>query len=232
MKKIFTLLFIVSSFYLEAQTVSFTTNDSLHLEDIATTSGASFEHKTYVQNDVISSVEVLWEIDSAYYPSAWESSMCDNEICVDIAVQDNNVFTLASSGETGELKMGYLPNSTSGDAYVRVRVKADGTTDAYIYMIYTASITVDISSGISTIDASSMRIFPNPVMNNINVNFDDNLDVTSASIYNVIGKKVKTVSLTSNQNSINTSNLENGMYIIKIHTKDNSVFHTQTFVKK
>jgi hypothetical protein len=99
-------------------------------------------------------------------------------------------------------------------------------------MIYTTKIEMDIESGISTIDASSLSIFPNPVMNHVNVNFDSNLEVNLATIYNVIGKKVKTVVLANTQNSINTSDLENGVYIIKIHANDQSIFHTQTFVKK
>jgi hypothetical protein len=119
MRKIFTLLLIASTFCLKAQTVSFTTSDSLHLEETVTSSDATLEHKTYVENDIFSSAEVKWEIDSAFYPSEWEASLCDNEICVDILVQDTNIFTLAS-GEMGELKMGYIPNETAGISYVRV----------------------------------------------------------------------------------------------------------------
>ncbi|MFT4645161.1 MAG: hypothetical protein ACI8ZX_001573 [Planctomycetota bacterium] len=231
MRKVFTILFIASTFCLTAQDVTLTTNDSLHLEETVTELNASFEHKTYVESNMFSTAEVKWEIDSAFYPSEWEASLCDNEICVDIAVQDTNIFTLAASA-TGELKMGYIPNETAGNAYVRVRIKAEGSTEEYLYMIYTANIEVDIESGISTIDASSLSIFPNPVIDQVNVNFDSNLEVNLATIYNVIGKKVKTVALADTQNSINTSDLEKGIYIIKIHAKDQSIFHTQTFVKR
>jgi len=88
-----------------------------------------------------------------------------------------------------------------------------------------------LTSGISEFPSitNQMRIYPNPVKSNLNIRL--NSDPTSYIqfyIYDVSGKKLKTVSNTDYQKSeiqhfsVDISNLKNGVYFVKCITKNAS----------
>lgn len=62
-------------------------------------------------------------------------------------------------------------------------------------------------------------IYPNPCANNLSINLptESQINETSvAKIYNLLGEVVKEVKLTSTNQIIDTQNLENGVYFIKV----------------
>lgn len=71
----------------------------------------------------------------------------------------------------------------------------------------------------------NFTIYPNPVSNVLNILLDK--DFKNAEIFNLLGQKVKE----SNTKQIDVSNLENGVYLIKVTTLLNE-FITKRFVKK
>ncbi len=77
--------------------------------------------------------------------------------------------------------------------------------------------------------SDGLQIYPNPVREILNVKFnvDEN---TRAEIYTVNGNLVKTVQLTEEVSNIDVSNLNSGVYIIKVVNNDQSVFNR--FIKE
>ncbi|MEN8776823.1 MAG: T9SS type A sorting domain-containing protein [Polaribacter sp.] len=73
---------------------------------------------------------------------------------------------------------------------------------------------------------ASVKLFPNPASNLLKITAQD--DIQSATIYNVIGKKVKTIS--NNFDNIDVSDLNSGVYLIK-YTINNAV-GTSKFIKQ
>lgn len=231
MKNIFTLTFITFSFVAFSQSISLTTADSIHLEQVTTSLNDVLEHKTDVKSEVFGSAEVLWKIDSIYYPSAWELSLCDIETCPIITdTTGTNTFTLAGKA-TGELKMGYTPNGVSGTSYVRVGIVVEGTTDSVIYMVYTAKITADITAIKGTSEGYGFSLYPNPASNKLNLTIKDYSEIQKIAIYNVIGKEVSNFKINENLKTIDLSSFNNGVYIVKIFDKNGQSF-SQSFVKK
>ena len=76
------------------------------------------------------------------------------------------------------------------------------------------SFTID-NTNINEINANNKesQIYPNPTSNLINI---DNAANSNIEIYNILGEKVKTVANSMDKTSIDVSDLNNGMYIIKI----------------
>lgn len=76
---------------------------------------------------------------------------------------------------------------------------------------------------------NSTSIYPNPASNNINISYKGNEQVR-ATLFNLTGKMITSVDLQKGVNSINISQLTNGIYFIKLD--GGSVHTTHKFVKQ
>ena len=96
---------------------------------------------------------------------------------------------------------------------------------------YVDDISVTMKAGASTLSTvyhsieDAKVIFPNPVLDVLNYKTKD---VLSASVYNLLGQKIKEQRATG---SIQIANLKKGIYILNLKTKDGSVY-SEKFVKK
>ena len=59
-------------------------------------------------------------------------------------------------------------------------------------------------------------LYPNPVSNEININFPKSIDNADFSLYNVLGNKILQEKITSTSNKIDVSDLASGLYIASI----------------
>lgn len=91
---------------------------------------------------------------------------------------------------------------------------------------YNGAIYKTINGGISTglsnnIEKNSYSIFPNPTSDFITLNIDNltNKDLTF-NIYNMTGNLVKSEMLQQNNQQINIRDLNNGIYMVEIKTKE------------
>lgn len=85
---------------------------------------------------------------------------------------------------------------------------------------------VDLPTGISDNNESRTTIYPNPATNVLNVVSEK--EIQMVEIYNVEGQLVKTID--GNVNSIGISELNNGIYFVKIRTENGTATHK--FIKK
>lgn len=79
--------------------------------------------------------------------------------------------------------------------------------------------------GSESFSQNTIKVYPNPVTDWIY--FDSENPIQTVEIYNLQGQKI----ITSNQHSINTSELPSGMYLLKI-TDENNLKFTQKIIKK
>ncbi|XMO86616.1 T9SS type A sorting domain-containing protein [Algibacter sp. AS12] len=63
---------------------------------------------------------------------------------------------------------------------------------------------------------SSIKLYPNPVSNNLSVKISNNLNIEKVEIIGITGKLIKETNFINN--SISTQNLKNGIYFVKIYT--------------
>ncbi|WP_026777953.1 glycosyl hydrolase [Polaribacter sp. Hel_I_88] len=74
--------------------------------------------------------------------------------------------------------------------------------------------------------ANSIRVYPNPAKNILNIDLEINL--TKVEVYSVIGKKMK--QFTSNLDKVNVEDLTSGLYLIKFISDKGS--YTTKFIKE
>ncbi len=78
---------------------------------------------------------------------------------------------------------------------------------------------------------NELNIYPNPASENITINYTSTSKNVSIKIYDTTGKLVKRIdNIKSGENTINISELENGLYLLNLQDGDNSA--TKRFIKQ
>jgi endonuclease I/chitodextrinase len=83
------------------------------------------------------------------------------------------------------------------------------------------------TAGLNTSDFNTFKMYPNPTNGN-QIYFNATQDVT-ITIYNVLGKLIRTENVNANTNSIDISSLSKGMYVVKINSENQ--FITKKLIK-
>lgn len=71
--------------------------------------------------------------------------------------------------------------------------------------------------------SESVQIFPNPATNQLNIQAKNNTSVESLSIYNLAGQLLMQKSISQEITQIDISNLNGGMYLVKVQTTQGQV---------
>jgi hypothetical protein len=65
---------------------------------------------------------------------------------------------------------------------------------------------------------NDIKVYPNPVTDNLIIETNNNLLGINAKIYSILGQEINSVFLNEQQNSIDVSNFQKGIYLVKIET--------------
>ncbi|NTW31779.1 MAG: T9SS type A sorting domain-containing protein [Bacteroidetes bacterium] len=76
----------------------------------------------------------------------------------------------------------------------------------------------------------SIRIFPNPVIKNLTINFKEN-NFTNVKILNYLGQKLYEDKNTGQHKVIDMSSFNNGVYFLRLETSDHKVI-TKKLIKQ
>jgi len=115
-----------------------------------------------------------------------------------------------------------VPNIEKSYKY-RVRAKTNGFwysnswgNTVYLRVHYTS---------INENSNSSIKIFPNPITNQLNISFGDLSNVELIEVYDITGRKVYSNSLNENNTNliIDSENWEKGMYIVKAKSESQNI---------
>lgn len=92
------------------------------------------------------------------------------------------------------------------------------------------TITVDPTASIEDQTLQSFEIYPNPASTLITIKLPANTNAGIIEVYNIVGKHVQSKSLDiTTDNLLDISNLQSGLYIIRITSGDSS--QTKRFIK-
>lgn len=108
---------------------------------------------------------------------------------------------------------GYFCNPHSSTMFGTITVVPDGT----------------LSNDQFTLDQNSVKIYPNPVENTLNLNFETSSQQFDLEIFNSLGQSILNTSLDKNSAQVNTSQFQPGIYILKISTGSQAI--TKRFIK-
>ncbi len=169
---------------------------------------------------------VSWSIVSFDMPSGWQFDFCDPYDCiVNLSLGFSNTFKL-KAGMSGPLKGQFYSKGNSGNATVKIRLAyANGSHDADTITLMAKGW----ATGLNNVKKQGeVTFYPNPAKDVITLRYPTTkaIDVT---IYNVLGAKVKSFTHSTNETSLNISDLEKGMYFIRFN--DNGSIVSKSFTK-
>ena len=112
----------------------------------------------------------------------------------------------------------FTPTTSFVVIYVRPLDAIDSSNEVFF-----DNIELYETSELSTKDfsASNVKVYPNPATDKLTIE-TNNVNLSSIEIYNLLGKKVLEQNKLSN-NTINISNLSNGVYMLKLNSDNMSI---------
>jgi len=178
---------------------------------------------TETNGSCVNTDTVIINYQPLYLNAGNDTVICDSifEMNADTTYQgywtynDSRVYILDHNSPNAII--GYIPDTTTWSQ--------SGTFSTVFYWNvfveecqYTDTVIITFSqclNNINTLNKSNItRIYPNPAHNNIQIEIEGSQYADKVKILNIDGKLVKQVSI--DENIINISDLENGVYFIKI----------------
>ncbi|MBF6607650.1 MAG: T9SS type A sorting domain-containing protein [Flavobacterium sp.] len=104
---------------------------------------------------------------------------------------------------------GVAPGST---IYLRVYEYNNDNAGPFAISVYDASLSTN------TFDASSFAVYPNPVKDVLNLSYTS--EITSVTIFNLLGQQVSAKNLNATSGQVDMSTLPSGAYILKVSSGD------------
>ncbi len=142
---------------------------------------------------------------------------CNTNMLTSLNVANGNNYNFTNFNSTG-----------NSDLYCIQVDDATYSTTNWLDLDGIASFSEDCSGvGIETNEQRELSIYPNPVTSQFSV-LSNQLPITNISIIDITGKTVK--SINKNTNTVDVSDLQNGLYILKIQT-ENGTYHNR-FIKE
>ena len=187
----------------------------------------SYAFKITIINQATDPLNLSWKIVSNTLPLCWSYSFCDWVSCHQQAIPDNGHPSAISVGGKRNLML----NIDSTNGYVGMGVvkvflfdyanPTIGDTLTYIVNGCSSGNTCTIGINENNNYENTITIFPNPVIDFINIRINDlNPSCNFVEIYNIIGKKLIAAPMTNGKvTKIPLDELSKGLYFLKYQNK-------------
>jgi hypothetical protein len=116
---------------------------------------------------------------------------------------------------TQEVDLSAYANQT-----IQVAIHCESDADEYYFYVTNFFIDSD-PVGIEEVESNNISVYPNPANNYVNVNANSN--ISNVEVYTISGQKVADFTANGTQAVISTSNLSNGMYLMRINTENGTI---------
>ncbi len=80
--------------------------------------------------------------------------------------------------------------------------------------------------------STAIKVYPNPVADHLSIDLNDIAGETKIVIYNSTGQLIKTEKLSTQNNNIDLSQLQSGLYLVNLHFSDYKTIKTFKIIKK
>jgi hypothetical protein len=169
---------------------------------------------------------ISWSIVTFEIPTGWQFDFCDPYDCVvNLGANSSSTFKL-KKGVSGPLKGQFYTKGIPGYATVKIRLAyANGAHNADTITLFAQGW----ATGLNTVKKQSVvSFFPNPAKDAITLKYETT-NAIDVIVYNVLGAKVKSFKHSSNETTLNISDLEKGLYFIRF--SDNGNVISKSFTK-
>ncbi|MGB0929818.1 MAG: T9SS type A sorting domain-containing protein [Chitinophagales bacterium] len=187
--------------------------------------------KSTIHNNSPDRILVKWARIENDIPEEWSSLVCDPISCWGPNTSNSPESLEITAGGSMLLDLHFQPSQIegSGKAVVHVWAVAD-SANVNITMTYTADA---FTVGIEDDPISQIKVYPNPVKDNLTIDIGQNTNVRYVEVYNLIGRKMAHYSIPQNtdKHRINASALPEGLYFVKMLNKNYEQLATRSFAK-
>lgn len=115
--------------------------------------------------------------------------------------------------------------------YVKLTVTgASGYTGSWASITEFTLVSNNALSNEKIIDDPTIKIYPNPIKDYLNINLEGNYNQQNATIFSLTGKLILKTRLQKQNNKLNLRNLKSGVYVLKI-TDKNKATKVLKFIK-
>jgi len=189
----------------------------------------SAEALAYIHNNSSVSRTIRWVRYVDSQPDQWSTTVCDDNLCYSPGTSTMTVVIAPNA--QGLLKLNIFPGNESGSGSYHLTAY-DVNDSAEANSVESVSVTATDETGISNVAGAAVSIYPIPAKDVLFVTLDGSKHLTSLEIYNVVGQKVRTVSLLDGMKSVSVSvsDLKKGVYFMKV-VSGNKEITTRTFSK-
>ncbi len=181
-----------------------------------------------VTNEYSETRTFFWKFTpAADYPSDWTIQICDPNLCYAPNVMEGspNAGVVLESGQTKKFSLKVWVNGgtvTETSSGVLCLFNDGDLSDK-------EGCTSEVVSGLTDVDAAIISIFPNPTNDVFRIHGDAH--VKQIEIYNIVGRKVKSLSHVPNQ-SHDISDLRSGMYLVRLNDIHGNLLKTMRLSKQ
>ncbi|WP_397362171.1 S8 family serine peptidase [Olleya sp. R77988] len=121
-----------------------------------------------------------------------------------------------------------LPSFDNDQIMQLVRESASQYTTPDNFLGYgIPDLSLALAQGLSIVEFenenTTLKIFPNPVINQLTIQIPSQFEEAEVRVYDVLGKKVIQTTVSATNKTINTNPLAKGVYLVKIEAEDLSV---------
>ncbi|HMN32603.1 MAG TPA: T9SS type A sorting domain-containing protein [Chitinophagaceae bacterium] len=125
----------------------------------------------------------------------------------------------------------------SGTFYGWIRVMWDGTSFVYKDYAYESTPNKSIKAGEKAVPtnltqtdfSNQVNVFPNPATTQIHIQNNSQESIENAIVFDIFGHTIQSVNLSQHNQTLNVSNLTNGIYFISFYNQNRNI-STQKFV--
>ncbi len=178
-----------------------------------------------IKNNSSRSLDLRWEIDRTNLPAGWTAQICD-KICHTLETK-TSAFSLAPNETLNNFRVVFAPNGQEGVANVEIQIyEAQNRNQTEM----TAQFTASAQNSFSNNKVSPQRIYPNPAVEYIMLEDDDDV-VRYLEIFSVMGRKIEEFVVGSSTQKFDVGNLPKGMYMVRMLDAQRAIIRTQRISK-
>ena len=137
---------------------------------------------------------------------------------------DTRTIVATRSNDTGSSN-DYIFNASEGSLPI---IYAFGGTSTYAWHgpNNRGATVLDVNTlGVYENNLLSFEMYPNPVSNLLTIQLPVNTEKTEVSILDLTGRLIKSKTITTNDTSLDVQKISNGIYVVKVATRDLSLIH-------
>jgi|TARA_B110000967_G_C18894547_1_gene569643 hypothetical protein len=220
-----TATFSISSF---AQNFSVESTDTTFYGNAT---DSDFDSRFILSNDSSDTFPMSWSVESSNIEAGWEFSICDPSLCHPKGAS-SGFFDMPIITVNSIMNLHYYPNNNAGQSTVSVKLWENAYPNDFLILNWTGIVSpVGIETKVKTY---LMSAYPNPAINNINIQFDLNTasDKNEIFLYDVSGRKIGSEVLTTGIGSIEfPQNLNSGIYFYSLISNGQAIM-TKKVIKK